>query len=149
MWWAVLVTTVTQTACQLEELGFCNFTNAHCHFNYSNLRDGDHSYSFDQFVNRPLRGVLANRGCSPLPSEDRPFTISIEPCFTDFATVVSDTDTACPDLPPEYYKKNGRMVETLIDLPDNTTVPADLTMDSYISGDPVEFHIVSGLEDGS
>lgn len=139
------VVAVGRGGCQLEEHGFCDFKAGHCHFNQSNLRDADQSLSFSQFVNKPLRSNVLNKDCGPLPDSSRPFTVSIEPCFTDYATRVSQTASECPDLPPEYYKLNGRMVETLIDLPepDKTTVPADLSMDSYISGDPVEFHILT------
>ena len=150
-WWVFV-----PSACELEDLKFCDFERGHCTFNYSNLRDGDHSSAFLEFMNKPLGSAPQNRGCSPRPSADRPFTVSIEPCFTDYATQMNDDDTACPDIPPEYYKANGRLVKGLVDLkmPKNesdpldgeftyVTVPMDLTDSSFISGDPVEFHILT------
>ena len=140
---AAAVTLVTQGACKLEDDMFCDFANAHCHFNYSDLRDADHHSAFMDLISRPLAATTANRGCSPLPDATRNFTISIEPCFTDFSTGVNQDASKCPDVGPEYYKYNGRMVTTLVDIDETQTVPSDLTNEAYISGDPVEYHIVS------
>lgn len=141
---AAAVTLVTQGACKLEDDMFCDFANAHCHFNYSDLRDADHHSAFMDLISKPLRATAANRDCSPLPDATRNFTISIEPCFTDFSTGgVPANEEVCPDVGIEYYKENGRIVTTLIDTEEGDTIPADISNNAYISGDPVEFHIAN------
>ena len=145
MWALFAVPLLVTGACQLEDLLFCNFSINHCHFYDSNIRAGEHSQSFQNFINKPLRSDPNNRNC-PRPSLTEPFTVSIEPCFTDFATPVDPNAQQCPDIPPEYYTNNGRVVETVVDL--NTSsgtaqATVDLTLGNFISGDPIEYHIIS------
>ena len=106
------------------------------------MRDADHHSSFLELISKPLKSSEKNRGCK-LPGKDEPMTVSIEPCFTDFSTAVSKDAKFCPDVPSEYYKYNGRQVTSIVDIDENTTVPVDRSQNSYISGDPIEFHIIS------
>ena len=146
MWALFAVPILVTGACELEDLLFCNFSLNHCHFYDSDLRSAEHSQSFLDFVNKPLKSNPKNRDC-PNPSATEPFTVSIEPCFTDYATPVDPKAQACPDIPPEFYTTNGRMVESVTDFVtgDNKTVhvPIDVTAGNFVSGDPVEFHIIS------
>ena len=106
------------------------------------MRDADHHSSFLELISKPLKSSEKNRGCK-LPRENETMTVSIEPCFTDFSTSVGKDAKFCPDVPSEYYKYNGRQVTSIIDIDEETTVPVDRSQNSYISGDPIEFHIIS------
>ena len=144
MWSAIIfiMGTALGDRCKLEEDRFCDFTKYHCHFNYSDMRDADHHSSFMELLSKPLKATEDNKGCN-LPDDTKEMTISIEPCFTDFSTSVDPGAKYCPDPGPEYYQNNGRTVTTMIDVDEKNTVPADLTNGAYVSGDPIEFHIIS------
>jgi len=137
MWAYFTVALLAQGQCKLEDDKFCDFENKYCHFNSSELRNADHHSSFSTLLGRPLATSRENKGCK-LPNADEVFQIGIDPCYADQSVPVPEDADFCPDPGDNFYKDNGRRVL----VSDNDTGLHDFT-DAYISGDPIEFHILS------
>ena len=136
----LIAASLSVSACELEDLGYCNFSQSFCRFTHDagfNNKD-DTSNPLGVLLNQPINNKPTNRGCKS-PKEGEPeFEVQIEPCYhskKDKFDFIDDTIARCPDIPHEYYTDNLNTV-----LGSNGEKNNDI---GFVSGIPTEFNIIT------